>query len=160
MKISIRTRLVLMSALLAVSAYGAYAFTNTVSVITLVIVGILALDRTTWLPFLGETVMPVSLFKPSIPSGARHHIEVVAPPRAQRVVYWASNVANARHPSNAYAGFTNAGVTDIVDGVAVMNVRMPYEYSIRGRQIPKHVHYRFMYSNGLLSEIMTTPIPS
>ena len=53
MKISIRTRLVLMSALLAVSAYGAYAFTNTVSVITLVIVGILALDRTTWLPFLG-----------------------------------------------------------------------------------------------------------
>ena len=158
MKISIRARLVLMSALLAISVYGVYASVNTVSILTLVIVGILALDRTTWLTFLGETVMPISVFKPSIPSRARHHIEVIAPPRARRVVYWASNAANARHPSDAYAGFTNAGVTDIVDGVAVMNVRMPYEYSIRGRRIPKHIHYRFVYPDGMLSDVMTTPI--
>ena len=156
--LSTKSRLFLVAALVAVTMYTTYRQPNMLHIGMLSVLAILAIDKATWLPFLGQAAMPVSLFQPSIPSGANQSIEVPAPPGARRVVYWASSHANARHPSDAYAGYRNAGVSDVVDGVAVMNIRSPHEYSIRGKRIPKHIHYRFIYAHGLLSDVKTTMI--
>jgi len=145
--------MVVLSLLLAMATYSAYAHPNAFHVIGFLGLVVLALDKATWLPFLGEAAMPVSLFTPRIPSRANQQIELKAPPAARRIVYWASDIPNAKHPSKAYG--TNAGVSDIVDGIAVIVIRAPYEYSIRGHRISKHVHYRWIYGNGLLSDVKT-----
>lgn len=159
MKLPVNIRMAGFAALIGIKAYSAYTAPTAFNLVMFLIIVLLALDKATWLPFLGETVIPISLLQPSIPSRANHKVEVVAPENAQRIVYWASSTPNASHPSDAYGEFSNAGVSDIVDGVGVISIRMPQEYSVHRfgykKQIPRHVHYRWIYRNGMLSEVKT-----
>ena len=115
-------------------------------------------SRTTWLPFLGPSAMPVGVFKVSEPSSADYRVTVDAPSSAVRVVYWGSSIT-AKDPVRAYGGYTNSGVADVTaDGKAVLTLRRPKAYSVWGWNIPAHIHYRWITSRGILSTVKTVYI--
>jgi hypothetical protein len=130
-----------------------------------VIVGVAALAvmfyRDTYLPFLGETIMPCSLLQDSVPRGADTEIEVSVKPGA-KVIYWASepdkeHLAKLKDWRAAYLKFENVGVTRADDqGRAVLKVRKPQAYTVpfRGRLDP-HIHYRVCGAGAMLGRVET-----
>lgn len=110
--------------------------------------------RTTWLPFLGPTVMPVGLLEPRTPTNATMTYIAKAPADAMRVVYWGS-VVESGDPIVAYGGYHNSGIADVVGGQAVMRFQTPKAYSINGTSLPRHIHYRWITATGMLSAVKT-----
>jgi hypothetical protein len=66
---------------------------------------------------------------------------------------------NKPNPQDAY---DNYGVSPIVDGKADMYIKCPASYRVShlgiNKDLPKHIHYRVIYSNGLLSRVETMNI--
>ena len=130
-----------------------------------VLVGVSALlvmfNRDTYLPFLGETVLPCSALADSVPENADTQIEVKVEPLA-KVLYWASEpstegLKRLTDWRGAYMKYMNMGVTKAnAEGVAVLRVRHPQAYTVpwKGRLEP-HVHFRICGENGMLSRIKT-----
>lgn len=130
-----------------------------------VIVGLAALsimfNRDTYLPFLGETVMPCSLLEDRVPPGATKELHVAAPP-GSKILYWAAEPAmeSLKHINDwraAYTKFENAGVTHAdSNGHAILKVRDPQPYVVpfKGR-IEPHVHFRICGEGGMLGRIKT-----
>ena len=133
--------------------------------IVYIIVGISALaimfHRDTYLPFLGQTVVPCSLIPERIPEGADTNIQVHVAPGA-KVLYWAAEPASEGLKKindwrGAYLKFMNAGVvTANKDGVATLYMKNPQPYTVpwKGRLEP-HVHYRVCGQNGMMERIET-----
>jgi hypothetical protein len=114
--------------------------------------------RTTWLPFLGPSAMPVSVFRPMTPTDPELEITLSAPSDAVRVVYWASSIA-ADDPIRAYGGYSNAGVADVTeDGIATLYIRHPQPYSVGSTTLAPHVHYRWISARGMLTGIKTLAV--
>ncbi len=125
---------------------------------------LIGFSRDTYLPFLGETVIPCSLLKEQIPENANHFAKVKVRPGA-KVMYWAAEPANSElHEINdwrkAYLGFKNAGVV-IADenGIAKLQFRKPQQYkvSLKGT-LQMHVHYRSCLTDGMLGRVETVMI--
>ncbi len=118
-------------------------------------------NRDTYLPFLGETVMPPSVLAERIPSGASVAIKVRVPP-GSKVLYWAAEPAMDGLESindwrEAYDAYENAGVVHADSrGHAILKVRPPQAYAVpfRGRLDP-HVHYRVCHPDGMMGRIET-----
>jgi uncharacterized membrane protein YuzA (DUF378 family) len=118
-------------------------------------------DRDTYLPFLGETVMPASVLAERVPAGASLAVKVRVPP-GSKVLYWAAEPATdgLEHMNDwreAYQEFENAGVTHADSrGNAILKVRPPQAYTVpfRGRLDP-HVHYRVCHPDGMMGRIDT-----
>lgn len=131
-----------------------------------IVVGVAALsimfNRDTYLPFLGETVMPCGVIPESTPQGADTEMRVSELPVGAKVLYWAAepeteNMKELKDWRKAYLKFMNAGVTVVgADGVAVLRVRKPQPYTVpwKGRLEP-HVHFRICSSDGMLGRIKT-----
>lgn len=130
-----------------------------------VLVGICALaimfNRDTYLPFLGETVLPCSALPNRVPPGATTEVHVTAAP-GSKILYWASEPAMEQLKTIpdwrvAYGSFQNAGVATADDnGVAILKVRSPQAYTVpfKGRLEP-HVHFRICGENGMLGRVKT-----
>lgn len=130
-----------------------------------VLVGLAALsimfNRDTYLPFLGETVLPCTTIPERVPPGATKELRVPAPP-GSKVLYWAAEPAleelkQIQDWKEAYAKFENAGVvTTDSTGVAILKVRAPQAYTVpfKGR-IEPHVHFRICDGSGMLGRIKT-----
>lgn len=130
-----------------------------------VVVGLAALgimfNRDTYLPFLGETVLPCTTIPERVPPGATKELRVPAPP-GSKVLYWAAEPAmedlkQIPDWQQAYTKFENAGVTTTDStGIAVLKVRDPQAYSVpfKGR-IEPHVHFRICDGSGMLGRIKT-----
>jgi uncharacterized membrane protein YuzA (DUF378 family) len=130
-----------------------------------IVVGISALliafNRDTYLPFLGETVLPCQIFSNYIPQGATLEVKVDVAPGA-KVLYWAAEPSNEhlKHTNNwsqAYLKYENAGVTTADEnGAAILKVRPPQAYTVpfKGKLSP-HIHFRICSGNGMLSRIKT-----
>lgn len=121
----------------------------------------LVFKRSTWLPFLGETVVPPSTFLVSSPDYADVSAVVSVPNGAKRVVYWAASTqANtvSPDPETAYGQFENAGVAQVVDGKATLRFRKPGSYRAMGKTLKPHVHYRFVFEDGVASEVKTIDV--
>jgi uncharacterized membrane protein YuzA (DUF378 family) len=130
-----------------------------------VLVGISALailfQRDTYLPFLGQTVVPCSLIPEKIPEGADTSVQVKVKPGA-KVLYWGAEPASdglkkLNDWRGAYLKFMNAGVvTANKDGVATLYLKNPQPYTVpwKGRLEP-HVHFRECGSNGMMERIET-----
>jgi hypothetical protein len=119
---------------------------------------ILAIDRTTWLPFLGDAVMPSSLV-PLKTNAGDTSVEVHVEPGA-KVAYWAAKQrlghtrgAPLEPPKGtdqvplvqtAYDDFSNSGVVVANDlGVATLSFDKGTDYVVpSGKHISSHVHYR------------------
>jgi uncharacterized membrane protein YuzA (DUF378 family) len=133
--------------------------------IVYVVVGLAALsllfNRDTYLPFLGDTVLPCSTIPERVPPGATMEVPISAPP-GSKILYWAAEPAmedlkDIPTWQQAYNKYENAGVTRTDStGVAVLRVRnpQPYMVPIKGRLEP-HIHYRICNETGMLGRVNT-----
>jgi uncharacterized membrane protein YuzA (DUF378 family) len=112
-----------------------------------------------YLSFLEETVLPTSIFKPFVNPNANVET-IIDATGAKMVVYWASkkDVSPDSKPAEAYGDFSNYGVAEVKNNSAILKVACPSEYKvglIMSKRLPKHLHYRLIYDNGVLSSIKT-----
>jgi len=117
----------------------------------------LGVNYHTFLPFLDKTVLPPSVLLLSEQSDTNVKLEVNGDD-AIKVVYWAAHSDNGvieENPKDAYAGFENVGISAVVNGKATLKLKCPTKYKAMKKVLPKHVHYRLIYENGVLSEVRT-----
>ncbi len=123
----------------------------------------LALQRDTWLPFLGETVMPSALV-PLKTNVGDTVVDVRVSPEA-KVVYWSAKpVTEVKDGSSnpevekAYDDYSNSGVTQAnIDGIAKLAFNKGTDYVVPGgKTIKSHVHYREMdLKYGMMGPVQT-----
>ncbi len=130
-----------------------------------VIVGVcaivLAFDRTLWLPFLGESVMPSALIPVTANSTSANAVKVqvkVSP--NTKVAYWAAKPGdNPDTPvMDAYGKYDNSGVVmSDENGDATIVVEKGTEYTVpSGKQLKSHVHYRELSGDyGMIGPVKT-----
>ena len=121
-------------------------------------------QRTYYLPFLGETVLPASVLAPKVQKSYDDEIRIEVPGRVVKVVYWAADKQNnddktIKSWNDAYNKFDNSGVALVSNNVAIMKIQRPQTYTVGQfgvtRQLPAHIHYRLVYMDGTMSEIYT-----
>ena len=105
----------------------------------------LAYKRTTWLPFLGKSILPGNLVTKQTPAKANKKITVRVQPNA-KVAYWAATGKDKKDQDvfDAYGDHANSGVVMADDkGVAELPILEGAGYKVpNGKRIPRHVHYR------------------
>jgi uncharacterized membrane protein YuzA (DUF378 family) len=141
-------------------------FARLVYVIIALCVLYVGTQRKTYLPFLGETVIPCSVLKDQIPEHADTTVQIHGLTPGKKVLFWASEpktdgLARIKDWRRAYLEFANAGVTTVDEGGhATLTIRKPQAYTvpIKGR-IETHVHWRICGDNGFLGPVEMTPVP-
>lgn len=121
---------------------------------------VLLLQKDFWLPFLGETVLPLELIPTKdIKQEGGLTVQVDAP-RHSKVIYWAAqsignlDVSTAISPKQAYGDYSNSGVVLADDNnKATLHVHTPRGYTVdkplRGKMtLPRHIHYRIADPTG------------
>ncbi len=125
----------------------------------------LAFRRDTYLPFLGETVLPCSLMPDRTPEHADTEVTVHSLQPGAKVLFWAAEpdnegLAKLKDWRRAYLEFSNAGVTTADSaGRATLRIRKPQPYTVpvSGR-LEAHVHWRVCGDGGLIGPVQTTPV--
>jgi uncharacterized membrane protein YuzA (DUF378 family) len=129
-----------------------------------VVVGLSALwlvvRRDTYLPFLGETVMPCSAIQARVPDHADKEVILHGLKPGAKILYWASEpatqgLATINTWQQAYLDFANAGVAVVDNGGHVsLRIRSPQPYTVPmyGR-IERHVHWRQCGDGGMLGPV-------
>ena len=124
----------------------------------------IAFRRDTYLPFLGETVMPCSSIPESTPDHADTEVTVSGLIPGAKVLFWASEPAAAAATDGlariktwdqAYLEYANAGVATVdAAGRVVLRIRKPQPYTVpvMGR-IESHVHWRLCGADGILGPV-------
>jgi hypothetical protein len=135
-------------------------WTATMIVFALIAGVYLGMDKTLYLPFLSETVIPPSLLKDGTPKEATMSLTLDnAPSGATKCMYWASKLSESieNDPWKAYDTYQNSGVVDVQDGMATLILDCPARYRVPRKRdpLPKHVHYRWVFPSGLVSEVKT-----
>lgn len=113
-------------------------------------------ERDTHLPFLGTTYVPPTLFKDHwFSPDADITVTVPVCKRAKGVVYWSAlpHTSVQDTPAKGYGDFSNAGFSNSVNGHALLRIKCPGRYVARGKTLPKHVHWREVFDNGLVGPI-------
>ncbi len=145
----------------AIAGAARVALPRWFAVLAGVAAAVLALRRETWLPFLGETVLPPGVFRKTFgPTRDTTDVDVLASPGAIRVAYWASESADSSDPRSAYGDYKNSGVAGVsADGSATLRLRCPGLYRVRGGYRPsRHAHYREVFANGTLGPVKTVRV--
>lgn len=105
---------------------------------------ILAFDRTTWLPFLGDTVLPSALVPLKTNIGDTT-LDVKVNPES-KVAFWAAKPGSNPEikVEKAYDDYSNSGVVMANhDGIATLTFNKGTEYVVpSGKHLKSHVHYR------------------
>ncbi len=118
----------------------------------------LFLQRSTWLPYLGWSVLPDSILIPSAPETANLTVQIEISPDAKKVVYWAANPSSriASSAKEAYKNSTNAGVVVVsTPGVANLTFQCPGRYKVAGFPLDQHVHYREVFADNRVGPVQT-----
>lgn len=117
---------------------------------------VLLFDRNSWLPFLGDAVLPDSVV-PLKPHEGDTSVVVQVSPNT-KVAYWAANPG--KNPEigvyDAYGKFENSGVVQSdAQGNATLKFNKGTAYVVpSGKRLGSHVHYREV------SGIMMKPVQS
>ena len=134
--------------------------TKLVSIVVLCIALYLGMQRDTFLPFLYRSAFPSTLIKDvHVPPHANVSsvIEVDAPD-GTKVAYWAAISSKTIFPDpyQAYANYGNTGVAEVKSGKATLKFSCPAQYVVPwGKTLEKHVHYRLVNSDGMMSRVNT-----
>jgi uncharacterized membrane protein YuzA (DUF378 family) len=119
-------------------------------------------NRDSYLPFLGETLVPCAAFATRTPDNANQDIIITTLPNT-KVLYWAAepNDVSNNELNNwdmAYKDYSNSGVAISDDsGKATLRIRgAPQSYKIpfKGKLKP-HLHFRICKSNGFMGPVQT-----
>lgn len=134
---------------------------NKIIYIIVAITGLwLASKKTTWLPFLGETVFPESLVPLKQPLNVDTTVKIKTKPNV-KIAYWAAlNKGDNIDVMSAYGNYENSGVVMSDDnGDALLPIMTGTGYTLpSGTVLPRHVHYRIVnYSDscGIMGKIKT-----
>jgi hypothetical protein len=131
--------------------------------------------KETFLPFLGNTVYPISLIPSAIhPQNSNFSTEVnLNYPNGTKVIYWAANGNGnnrgngsdndsdkntvIKNPKDAYGNYINSGVSIINNKKTLLHLNCPDKYKIpSGIILNKHIHYRIAIPNNpILSDVKT-----
>jgi uncharacterized membrane protein YuzA (DUF378 family) len=135
-----------------------YPLDKIIYVIVAICAILLASRRTTWLPFLGKSVLPDSLVQLKTPQKSDKKITIKTKPNS-KIAYWAA-LPKGDNPDviTAYGDFSNSGVVmSDANGVAELPILMGSAYTVpSGRKIPRHVHYRILgLPYGMMGRIKT-----
>ena len=122
-------------------------------------------QRDSYLPFLGESVMPCAVLRDRIPEYADLEVTVTDLKPGAKVIYWAAEPATGglgkiKDWQHAYLDLANAGVTTVcLAGTATLRVRKPQPYTVplMGR-LESHVHWRSCQDGGSLGPVQTTTV--
>jgi len=117
-------------------------------------------NRTTFLPFLGQSILPPNLLSIGHPIRFDREITLTAPEDAKYILFWASQAKNridengvASSPESAYGDLSNSGAVAVENGKGVIKIMEPESYQVRGKVLKPHVHYRWLDQTGILSEV-------
>ena len=157
MKLRIASQALVLAVVVAAAAFS-WPLPGVVRIVALVAAAWLASQRTTWLPFLGCSVVPTGVLSPRAPVETDFSLDIpVTCPRAIAVVYWAATI-RASDPVKAYGDYSNAGVASVGAGHG-RNVRVylkkPVAYLVGGKALKPHVHYRWVFPGGMLGAVKT-----
>lgn len=119
---------------------------------------LVAMERETWLPFLGTSVFPESLIPVKTPEKTDKTIKIKTKPNA-KIAYWGA-LPKGNNPDviTAYGDFSNSGVVIAdADGNAELPILSGSSYTVpSGRTISRHIHYRILgLPYGMMSKIKT-----
>lgn len=145
--------------------------TKDIQKIIYIVVGLAALnlarDRNTYLPFLGKTAVPCSLFTYNDQhiKNKNDSVEIKIKPN-QKVIYWAANPTESTNlvdPWKAYGETHNSGVSVANNqGIATLHFNKPQSYKVnrfgRTKVLQPHVHYRVCNSNLMLGPVQTIQV--
>jgi hypothetical protein len=137
------------------------------TIIVVICALILAINRDTYLPFLGKTVMPSSLiFAEKTPQGANVNYTILLnnAKDGTKVIYWGANSSDKNeiktNPLEAYNNYVNAGVSTVSNGKAKITFFCPDKYQVEHlgfkSTIKRHIHYRLQCpETGIMSSVLT-----
>lgn len=139
-------------ALIIILHPNVYTILRLLAVVVLIAAIYIALNRNTYLPFLGHTALPPILFKEEIvPHGATltHVIPLENWKDGTIVIYWAAQTTKEGHqlnPTAAYGDYSNTGVTTVKGKKATLYFNCPDKYDVGHfkKTIDRHIHYRLM----------------
>ena len=122
-------------------------------------------QRDSYLPFLGESVVPCSVLQDKIPEHADLEVTVDHLKPGAKVIFWAAEpategLAKIQDWQRAYLELANAGVATVAaDGSATLRIRKPQPYTVplMGR-LESHVHWRLCQDGGGLGPVQTTTV--
>ena len=130
---------------------------NAIYILVAVVAIKLAMNRNTWLPFLGKTVFPHALVPNKTIDKASKTIKVNVAPNT-KVAYWAAlDKGDKPDVYTAYADYSNSGVVESDDkGVATLSINVGSGYIVpTGKYIKPHVHYRELNTSGMVGPVET-----
>ena len=121
-----------------------------------------SLQRDYYLPFLGQTLIPIS---DTQLTGELVEITLTNLPANTRVLFWGASESDKTwdNPLDAYKGYSNSGLakTDAT-GTVTVKAKCPSDYKISkfgvfNKKLNKHIHYRYELPRypGLFSSVKT-----
>jgi len=120
--------------------------------------------RDTYLPFLGYAVIPPTAFKTNLAIETAN-VEVEVPfnnvPDGTRILFWGAKPKTAiqENPKVAYGDFTNVGITTIHNNIGILRFNCPARYKVGpGYTLPRHIHYRLIMDNGIITPVRTKEV--
>ena len=122
-------------------------------------------QRDSYLPFLGETVIPCSVLRDRIPDHADVEVTVDHLKPGAKVIFWAAEpategLAKIQDWQRAYLELANAGVATVTAaGTATLRIRKPQPYTVplMGR-LESHVHWRSCQDGGFMGPVQITTV--
>ena len=122
-------------------------------------------QRDSYLPFLGETIIPCSVLRDRIPDHADLEVTVDHLKPGAKVIFWAAEpategLAKIQDWQRAYLELANAGVATVTAaGTATLRIRKPQPYTVplMGR-LESHVHWRSCQDGGFMGPVQITAI--
>ena len=122
-------------------------------------------QRDSYLPFLGESVIPCSVLQDKTPEHADLDVTVDHLKPGAKVIFWAAEpategLAKIQNWQRAYLELANAGIATVTEaGTATLRIRKPQPYTVplMGR-LESHVHWRSCQDGGFLGPVQTTVV--
>ncbi len=156
--------------LIAQIIFNFFMYTSKTIIIlnTLMLIGLLYLlsYRYLFLPFLGETVIPLNVIvENKTPENANLEYELILGPDndGKKVIYWGSQKSDGKtfeDPWTAY-NYENSGVATVKNGKAILKYQLPSMYKVDGYALPRHLHYRLCCKrNVMMGEVETILLPN
>jgi uncharacterized membrane protein YuzA (DUF378 family) len=120
-------------------------------------------NRDTYLPFLGETLVPCAAFATRTPDNANQEVTITVKPNT-KVIYWATEPQDVSGNKGlltwdqAYQDYSNSGVAiSDATGKCILRIRgAPQTYTVpyKGTLKP-HVHFRVCEKFGMMGPVQT-----
>jgi uncharacterized membrane protein YuzA (DUF378 family) len=119
---------------------------------------LLASKRSTWLPFLGKSVLPGNLVQLKQNTNPDTSIQINTLPNV-KIAYWAAlNKGDNTPVKTAYGNYENSGVVmSDANGIAILPIKIGTGYTLpSGDILTRHFHYRIIdipNSKGMMGRI-------